>query len=338
MPSVRSECAGWFEALDRLIPTPADLWEGSVDDVGALRLLRCDAGLLDMLVQRGLRTRTTGAGKRYDIHELFNIAMYSGSKRSLPELAVSMITRFAREPVARRIEPGRWSLLAEFATLDGSATTWSVARPTPEVLGGSLTSLEIDPSSCRGDRSRLAVVEPVARVTLRAGIQLQGRVDRVISPRIRDVFHGFLARPWLWYAMPRSLSTDLAAVMTRKTTDCVSSSLILARDLTERGCDVRTRLGLLTNLFGTLHGWVEVRDDDGRWKLLEPGFALLAKGWGFGGEEFIEFCLGSTSNRCLPLSARVDEPWAAVGHAASVRIGQHVRFQPCKTEATTPEA
>jgi hypothetical protein len=339
MPSARSEWDGWFQALDRLIPTPADLWEGSIDDVGASRLFRCGADLLDALVERGLPARLTDAGRYYDIHELFNVALYSGSKRSLPELALSMITRFAREPVPQRIELGRWSLLADFATLDGSATPWSVARPTPEALGGSLTSLETKPAFRKGERSRLAVVEPVSRVTLRAGIELQGRVDRVVSPAIREVFHGFLARPWLWYAMPRRLSTDLTAVTKRNTTDCISASLLLARELGERGYEARTRLGLLTNLFGTLHGWVEVRDDDGRWKLLEPGFALLAKGWGFGGDEFIEFCLGSTSNRCLPLSASVDEPLAAaVGDAVGVRVGQHIRFQPCKAPAATPEA
>jgi hypothetical protein len=66
------------------------------------------------------------------------------------------------------------------------------------------------------------------------------------------------------------------------------------------------------------HGWVEVVDDDGKVKCLDPSFALLATGNGFGTPDFRELVVGSTVNRVVPTQARVEQDYVVDGSADDV--------------------
>jgi hypothetical protein len=88
---------------------------------------------------------------------------------------------------------------------------------------------------------------------------------------------------------------------------CAAASLHLERRCRAAGFEVHTRRGWVIGMLDLVHAWLEVIDEDGRTKLLDPLFALLSDFTGAPNPDFAELCWGSTLNRLLPTAIPAGE-------------------------------
>ncbi|WP_329321419.1 hypothetical protein [Streptomyces sp. NBC_01262] len=61
------------------------------------RLLGCSPRVWALLTAEGLAGHPTPCGERFDGRDLFNLAVHSGSRGSVPEVALTLALRFARQ-------------------------------------------------------------------------------------------------------------------------------------------------------------------------------------------------------------------------------------------------
>lgn len=88
---------GWLDSLEQLIPTPHEFREETISRQTAVEMLRCSAGVLDALIRGGLPCSGAQGDERFDRWDLFNVALYSRSRRSIPELSALVVARAAAE-------------------------------------------------------------------------------------------------------------------------------------------------------------------------------------------------------------------------------------------------
>lgn len=310
-----SELEGWVRSLETLVPTPEGHREEILDRAGALEVMRCPAEVLDELVRRGLRRSGGPAEERYDRCEIANLALYSGSGRTLPEIGATLVRRMAREPRTAWVEPVTWQVSVELRCPRGERCgpdpVFRLARPRPERFGGAAWGWEAD-GGVAGDE--MTVWRGAgAGVSASGSVRTVGRRDPLRSPSLAELF-GEVLRGFRFQIIPQSLKTDARTLSAIRVGDCLGLSTLLRERCAELGYEVRVERGFLLGLLGFLdHAWVEVRDDDGAWKVLDATLALLV--WqaepGEDGE-FIAHCRGSVLNRIVPCTS-----------AAGPRVASH---------------
>jgi hypothetical protein len=308
--------SGWVQSLETLIPTPAEYRSESVDRAQALHMLRCDDATLTELQERGLPHAGEPGAERFDRYDLFNLAFYSRSDRSLPELGFQWVMRFANGSADSWISPKRWRFAAEISCqrADGcdEAPWWRFYRPAPEHFGGHADGWLVEPSAPADPEGSFVFAGPADRFRLSATIQTRGEARHVRSQRLRRLFdemiHGH--RGLRFQFGPDEMQSDPDAVVASGMIDCVTASIILARECRDAGYEARAAKGYLLGLLGADHGWLEVRDDDGEMKVLDCTLGLLTAHVPASNPEFVEFCCGSSSNRVLPVDCPADAPVA----------------------------
>src|SRR5688500_15292739 len=85
---------GWLAACERRCAIPAPFRDERVSRADALQTLRCGDELLDRLVAQGLPCGGARGDERFDAFDLFNLALDSGSGRSMPEMAFGFALRW----------------------------------------------------------------------------------------------------------------------------------------------------------------------------------------------------------------------------------------------------
>jgi hypothetical protein len=307
---------GWVQSLEELIPTPAPYRDESVDRAHALKLLRCDDATLTTLQHCGLRYAGAPGAERFDHHDLFNLAFYSGTGRSLPELGFQWVMRFAGAAADSWISPKRWRFSAQISCLrpDGceDGPWWRFYRPEPERFGGRSGGWNVEPAVAAGADGSFVHAAAADAFVLTATIQTRGEARRVRSPRLRRLFDEMIHdhRGLRFQFGPDAMQSDPDAVVATGMIDCVTASIILERECRDAGYEARAAKGYLLGLLGADHGWLEVRDDDGEWKVLDCALALLTAQLPAHNPDFVEFCCGSASNRVLPVACPADAPVA----------------------------
>jgi hypothetical protein len=92
----------------------------------------------------------------------------------------------------------------------------------------------------------------------------------------------------------------------------VATCTALSRHLEERcreaGFLARTRRGWMLGMLDLVHAWLEVEDEDGVTKIVDPIFVLLAELARDPHPELPALCMGSQTNRLLPTTRRAGEP------------------------------
>lgn len=287
------------EALRRgfasVVPIPPHYEDRRLDDAAARTLLRCEDAALDALVEDGLQTFAGDDGRAFRRCDLLNVGLYSGSGRTIPEVAESHRVRWVNEAPERWIEPRTWALELEPRCDRCGAGTWEVPPPVPERFGGELHAWD---AGWTGERFLVT-----GRVTVHgAGHALtSARVDAF------DELMGALLEDRLRYQyLPAELRSDPEAAAALGAVDCMAASLVLQGRLADAGTEARTRKGLLLGGAAVEHVWTEVRDGDD-WRPLDLVLPRLAAGAGAGGPAFVAFARGSASNRLLPWDLSADD-------------------------------
>jgi hypothetical protein len=237
----------------------------------------------------------------------------------VPELAQRALFRFAAGAPERWTAPTRWQVAVEHRCLAGTDAGhvggWVLAEPDPARWGGATEDWQTHQGlrlrlDGRGDEPELRPDCASATGTVR----LEGRRQRVVAPAIAEAFHELVrgierdAPRYQWLAAGLRADPDAAANL--GVTDCAASSLLLGRELARLGFTTRTGAGTVLGLVPTQHAWVEVLDDDGAWKALDPIFAGIAARVPGTRAEFADFCLGSFSSRVLPWNRAAGEAMA----------------------------
>ncbi len=285
-------------ALDALKPTPEEFRDMRIDRDEALEVLRCGGEVLDLLVQDGLANRTSGGLERFDFHDLANVALYSGSRQSLPETAERFLLRFAEGSPSQWTAGKRWDV------------TWSLRCGRPHCDHGSwLISLPaLGPRSAQDATladadHREQLHHEGGAVELRFVAEVVGSQQAVVAAGIRDLFNQLVDElrtgTFRYQWMPQAMRTNVDAATAYGTLDCAAACLLLARRCRSSGYNAHTRIGVVLGLVGVEHVVTEVLDADGTWKTLDPVFAFLAGRSDRITPGFAEFCAGSVGNRML---------------------------------------
>lgn len=229
---------------------PAEYHVPDTDRATAAQLLGCDDPALDALVRDGLTVRED----RFDSRDLFNLALHSGTGRTVPEQAFAFSLRWMRGSADALLAPRTLSF-----TLKANCACPDVelAIPRPDLYGGT-------------------VAEVVAATTVTATIRTEGRAVPLRSPVLRGLVEEFAALGVRWVKLPDALREDESLVTTHRVATCESASRYLARRCQEAGYAATTRIGWVVGMLDLVHAWVEVTDDDGETKVVDPIFALFA--------------------------------------------------------------
>jgi hypothetical protein len=90
----RTEEERWLAALNVSFLIPDDYHVPYFDRAGALDVLRCRESTLDALIAAGLPCSGKSGQEWFDRYDLFNLALASGSKTSVPETAIRYALRW----------------------------------------------------------------------------------------------------------------------------------------------------------------------------------------------------------------------------------------------------
>ncbi|WP_424217322.1 hypothetical protein ACN20G_35165 (plasmid) [Streptomyces sp. BI20] len=307
---------GWTDSLAALVPIPAPHRREDQDRAAARRTLRCDDALLDLLVREGLPSAGPTGDERFDAHDLYNLGLYSGSLRSLPEYAALFVGRLARADTATWLAPMDWRLRLRASCGApehcGDEDRWTVARPLPEASGGTVRELTGRPRP-EPAAHELAVTGADGPVEVTWHLTTAGVRHRVLDPRPAELMR-WLTHDFRFQSLPFSLARDTDLVRRTGVADCVAGSLLMEEECRRLGIPARARRTLLLGVVAFLnHGRLEFTDEDGVEKALDPGLAAFARIDGGDTSRFEEFCHGSTSNRLVPLAGPPRPTLAAHG-------------------------
>ncbi len=300
---------GWLRSLEELVSTPPEHRGDSVPWAEALRILRCPESILQELVDRGLQCDERDGDRFVERADLYNVALRSGSGRSLPELGAVFIRRLRREGVVAWTQRRQWDVRLELRCPLGSdcgVGPWALARPVPSALGGSDGRWQIGDDEAPPTGS---ITAPSSKqfFAVKGSFATQGAVADVLSRAAQDAYAATVDN-YRYQVLSLTWAEDLDSLRSARVADCVGIANILAEACRELGYDADVDSGLLLGTFGfSRHRWVRVLDDDGRWKILEPTLPLMSR---LGRDqdpeadaEFTRFCCGSSLNRIVACEA-----------------------------------
>ncbi len=301
--------AGWLASLEQLFAIPPEYRRLDAPRAHALEMLRCTEATLDALVAAGLPCEGPPGDERFDGNDLFNVALYSSSRASVPERAFQFVLRWMTDPSDSWFETRRWSFSLELTPdgRSGGASRLLLARPRPELLGGRLLDLESEPAEAAAREGDI-VADGVDRLTLRGRIETTGARMALRSPRLRDIVEEFESTPYRWLKLPEQLQRQPERLLPHGVATCIAASLHLERRCHDAGLRARTRRGWVLGMLDLAHAWLEVCDDDGVVKTIDPIFALLSSLVDDPNPDFRTACRGSRLNRLLATDHRADEP------------------------------
>jgi hypothetical protein len=284
-----------------------------IDRQGVRDITGLDDVALDELVAAGLPAVGEAAAQRFDRFEIVNLALYAGVGTSVAEQTIRYALRWMAEPPQSWFDEREWEFDVRVEGNEEAVTTgvrsW-VALPRPELYGGSVVRMAAEPLGADAD-GRDAVVDGPGPVALSGLIRTRGEHRPLVSRTIREIAESFTAEPgrYRWTRLPESVQRHPELVLPHGYAPCISVSLDVARRLAAAGYQVRTRRGWLLGMLDLAHSWVEVVDDDGQVKTLDPAFVIIARDHAaVVHPDFADACMGSLLNRVLPTDHSADEP------------------------------
>jgi hypothetical protein len=284
-------------SLDGVFLVPPEHHAADTDRVGAAQILACDDHTLDLLVHRGLGVRDD----RFDSRDLFNLGLHSGTGKTVPEQAFAFSLRWMRGSTEELVAP-RTSRLTLAANCECADVV--LARPRVDRYGGEVTP--------PGDG------DTAPGPALTATVRTVGSVTPLRSPVLRDLVREFAALGLRWVKLPDALREDEELVTTHRVATCESASRYLARRCAEAGLVATTRIGWVIGMLDLVHAWVEVTDDDGETKVVDPIFALFAGTVPGSNPLLTDPAVALCTNRLVPTGLEVGDRVARHGCATPV--------------------
>jgi hypothetical protein len=143
---------------------------------------------------------------------------------------------------------------------------------------------------------------------------------------LRGLVGEFAALGVRWVKLPDALRDDETLVTERRVATCESASLFLARRCQEAGYAATTRIGWVVGMLDLVHAWVEVTDDDGETKVLDPIFSTFAGTVPGANPLLTDPAMALRTNRLVPTALEVGGRVAH--HSCPVPVS--VRINPVK--------
>jgi|SRR5215469_12863663 len=242
----------------------------------AARFLGVDEAAVRMLLASGLVPAVdTPEGPALAYHDAAALGLHSRLGSSVPELGLSMMMRFARQPEQALLVPLRWSFSVRCPKLPGAGAELRVpgagaiivpnAAPdrasrtgsrTDSLTGWSLPGNAGEPASLDGSISTHGVGHRILNTAANA------LYDQILA----DVTSQRLRFQWVSVHGRR----DPLARWHEGRVDCVCLAAVLASELARLGMETRIESGRILGVLDAQHTWVSVRDEDGAWKRFDP--------------------------------------------------------------------
>lgn len=292
-------------SLDGMYLIPPEHHVPDTDRITATQILCCDDRTLDALVHSGLTVRDD----RFDGRDLFNVGLHSGTGRTAPEQAFAFSLRWMRSSADALIEPRR---LGFTLTANCTCTRVSLAVPRPDLYGGA-----VDP---------VPETDAVTAAKVTATLRTEGRAVPLRSPVLRGLVEEFAALGVRWVKLPDALRDDASLVTSHRVATCESASRYLAARCHAAGYAARTRIGWVVGMLDLVHAWVEVTDDDGETKILDPIFSSFAADVPGANPLLTDPAVALRTNRLIPTALAVGGRVAHHDCAAPVTV----RINPVK--------
>lgn len=302
----RAAGGAWRESLAVLYPVPAPHRVEDVDRRTALEMLRCGPEVLDRLVADGLPHTGRADGPWFDRHDLVNLALQSGSGWTMPERAVQFALRWMREDPKTWTEPLEWTYEIGLSCDRCEGGEFRHSRLLPERHGGTLVDQATTPPA-GVDGGDLVWSGPA---TVAGRLVTGGSLLSLRSPRLTAVTLDFLGAGYRWARLPKPVQADYETVMAAGYAPCVTASLFLEREYRAAGYEAFARSGWILGMLDLAHAWVEVIDDDGVRKVVDPALERLSTHSGDPHPGLGAAALGARSNRMLPTAAGAGQPQA----------------------------
>ncbi len=305
-------------SLARLFPVPAEHRVADTGAAAAAELLGCDAATLADLVHNGLPS----TGGRFDSRDLFNLGLHSGTGTTAPERAFGYTLRWLRSPTGALLAPraSTFALAARCAAAECPRPYSVVARPLAKRYDGDVGDLELTGSMLVVEST---VVSAESAVAIASTLDTRGVLAPLRAPALRAVLREFLdARP-RWVTLPEAMRADTSLLAGHGIVTCASGGLHLAAGCLAAGYPATTRIGWVIGMLDQVHAWVEVVDDDGETKVLDPTIALFAATLPGANPVLRDPSVSVRTNRLIPTGLRVGEAVArheCAGRPAPARV------------------
>lgn len=263
-----------------------------IDRERACQLLQCGEEGLDRHIATGLPQWVEDGRQVLGFCDVMNAGLYSGSGRSVAEIAERYIARFGERRPEWWVEERRWLL-----TLSRSCSQGCEAGPVPGAPG------EDDRTSIMRGWSYGDTADGSRGWTLEAA--LAGSEDQLESAPLRSLYDRILTEfrdgTIRYQYVPPGMRNDSQAARGFGVADCMTTALTLRGACEEMAVPSRLRFGYLLGIIPIEHAWLEVIDD-GVYKPLDPVLALLVERStpDDNGAQIADFCRGSTPNCLLP--------------------------------------
>lgn len=308
-------------SLEMLFVIPPEHRVADVERKSALRLLGCEDHTLSQLVERGLPAIGEPGDERFDSRELFNLALYSGSGVSAPEQAFAYSLRWMRSPTDALLSPRSSTFelridCAACAEHAESAPRSVLALPVAKDYDGDVRDLATDPAAVV-DAS--TVTASASSLGIRAIIDTRGELAVLRAPALRAAVREFAGAGLRWVKLPPALRADVDLALTHRIATCESASLYLQRLCRQAGIAATTRIGWVVGMLDLVHAWVEVIDEDGLTKVIDPIFTLFSATIPRANPVLSDPDVALRTNRLVPTGLAVGETvaWHGCGGVAA---------------------
>lgn len=301
----------WRRGVRSVVWVPEEHRQATVSRAVALRMLRCTERSFAQLIDLGLPSVEGADGPLFDPFDLKNASLYSGTGATEVELSMRFLLSFMKDGAAELTKPvTRAYRLQLRASRPGAADVRRVFRPSPEAFGGELRTWSGTGSvqaRVEGDCFWMATGTDVNGVLVNCG------AEQVASAQVRSIVDDVIGSGVRWHYLPSSMVARPEEVFGLGGASCSVLCSVLERRLSEAGFVAIAYHGWINAAAAVDHGWVEVVDDDGRTKSLDPSLAMLSVANGLGTPAFAEFAIGSMSNRVMPTRAPLHRPFVVDG-------------------------
>ncbi|QKW37175.1 transglutaminase domain-containing protein [Actinomadura sp. NAK00032] len=272
-----------LRTLDGLLVVPPEHHRPDTGRADAAEMLACPEATLSDLVRHGLPATGERGRERFDSRDIFNIALYSGSGRTGIERTVASALRWTRASCEDLIAPrvSRFELRVACGSPDGCrpGARNTLARPRTGAYGGRVRHVRAHPAgAARNEHAGTAATARASgpALALSAVLRTVGDCPVLRSPALRAILREFMGAELRWLRLPEAMRDD-ESLVPRGFASCGSASRYIARLCREEGIPATTRIGWVVGLPDLVHAWVEVEDEDGVTKVIDPTFVLLAE-------------------------------------------------------------
>ena len=271
----RRDLDGWLAVVATTSWLPAEHACYDLPADQACSQLRIAGTTLEAMLADGMPSAPGADGAPLvDRCDVFNLALDACWPRAIPVVGFRYAMRWLAAPIHELVGRRRWQVAIGGPT-PAEVPELLIAALDPERHGGGFLDSDARPVRTAIDGVRRAHV--ASDEMLRGQVTVQGDHATVRSPQIRAAVADALCGNLRWAKLPLALHyrPDVAARLGYAT--CLTMSAQLAGRLRADGFEVTTHLGWLMGTLPAVHSWVEVRDEDGCVKVVDPALALLRR-------------------------------------------------------------